>query len=112
VVNDNKIDDQTKLDMFHQSFRKLTDITISMVSNSVVSIEVDGETVTDSNHIREFIANADKNFYSAVMEHVTKQRESFSIKPIRVTSTPDDIKAGAPATFEVPVTFDQSNFFA
>jgi hypothetical protein len=46
------------------------------------------------------------------MEHVTKQRESFSIKPIRVTSTPDDIKAGAPATFEVPVTFDQSNFFA
>ena len=112
VVNDNKIDDQTKLDMFHQSFRKLTDITISMVSNSVVSIEVDGGTVTDSNHIREFIANADKNFYSAVMEHVTKQRESFSIKPIRVTSTPDDIKAGAPATFEVPVTFDQSNFFA
>jgi len=112
VVNDNKIDDQTKLDMFHQSFRKLTDITISMVSNSVVSIEVDGETVTDSNHIREFIANAEKNFYSAVMEHVTKQRESFSIKPIRVTSTPDDIKAGAPATFEVPVTFDQSNFFA
>jgi len=112
VVNDNKIDDQTKLDMFHQSFRKLTDITISMVSNSVVSIEVDGGTVTDSNHIREFIANAEKNFYSAVMEHVTKQRESFSIKPIRVTSTPEDIKAGAPATFEVPVTFDQSNFFA
>lgn len=112
VVNDNKIDDQTKLDMFHQSFRKLTDITISMVSNSVVSIEVDGETVTDSTHIREFIANADKNFYSAVMEHVTKQRESFSIKPIKVTSTPEDIKAGAPATFEVPVTFDQSNFFA
>ena len=112
VVNDNKIDDQTKLDMFHQSFRKLTDITISMVSNSVVSIEVDGGTVTDSTHIREFIANADKNFYSAVMEHVTKQRESFSIKPIRVTSTPEDIKAGAPATFEVPVTFDQSNFFA
>lgn len=112
VVNDNKIDDQTKLEMFHQSFRKLTDITISMVSNSVVSIEVDGEIVTDPNHIREFIANADKNFYTAVMEHVTKQRESFSIKPIRVTSTPEDIKAGAPATFEVPVTFDQSNFFA
>lgn len=112
VVNDNKIDDQTKLDMFHQSFRKLTDITIAMVSNSVVSIEVDGATVTDTNHIREFIANADKNFYAAVMEHVTQQRESFSIKPIQVTSTPEDITAGAPKTFEVPVTFDQSNFFA
>jgi hypothetical protein len=112
VVNDNKIDDQTKLDMFQQSFRKLTDITIAMVSNSVVSIEVDGATVTDVNHIREFIANADKNFYTAVMTHVTQQRESFSIKPIQVTSTPEDITAGAPKTFEVPVTFDQSNFFA
>jgi hypothetical protein len=46
------------------------------------------------------------------MDHVTKQRESFSIKPIQVTSTEEDVKAGAPKTFDVPVTFDQSNFFA
>jgi hypothetical protein len=112
VVNDEKIDDQTKLSMFHQSFKKLTDITISMVTNSVVSIEVDGQTVSDPAHIREFIANADKNFYTGIMDHVTKQRESFSIKPIQVTSTEEDVKAGAPKTFDVPVTFDQSNFFA
>ena len=111
VVNDDKLDNQTKIDLFHQSFKKLTDITINMVSRSVVSIEVDGQSVTDQAHIKEFIANADKNFYAAVMEHVTKQRDSFAIKPIKVTSTPEDIKAGAPVTFEVPVTFDQSNFF-
>jgi hypothetical protein len=112
VVNDDKLDSQTKVDLFHQSFRKLTDITISMVSRSVVSIEVDGQLVNDQAHIKEFIANADKSFYAAVMEHVGKQRDSFAIKPIKVISTPEDIKAGAPATFEVPVTFDQSNFFA
>jgi hypothetical protein len=112
VVNDDKLDEQTKVGMFQQSFRKLTDITIAMVANSVVSIAVDGVVVTDPAHITEFIAKSEKNFYSAVMEHVQKQRDSFSIKPIKVTSTPEDIKAGAPATFEVPVTFDQSNFFA
>jgi hypothetical protein len=111
VVNDDKLDNQTKIDLFHQSFKKLTDITINMVSRSVVSIEVDGQSVNNQTHIKEFIANADKNFYAAVMEHVTKQRDSFAIKPIKVTSTPEDIKAGAPVTFEVPVTFDQSNFF-
>lgn len=112
VVNDDKLDEQTKMGMFQQSFRKLTDITIAMVANSVVSISVDGVVVTDPAHITEFIAKSEKNFYSEIMKHVQKQRESFSIKPIKVTSTPEDIKAGAPATFEVPVTFDQSNFFA
>ncbi len=112
VVNDDKLDEQTKMGMFQQSFRKLTDITIAMVANSVVSITVDGTVVTDPAHITEFIAKSEKNFYSEIMNHVQKQRDSFSIKPIKVTSTPEDIKAGAPATFEVPVTFDQSNFFA
>jgi len=112
VVNDDKLDEQTKMGMFQQSFRKLTDITIAMVANSVVSISVDGVVVTDPAHITEFIAKSEKNFYSEIMKHVQKQGESFSIKPIKVTSTPEDIKAGAPATFEVPVTFDQSNFFA
>jgi hypothetical protein len=112
VVNDDKLDEQTKMGMFQQSFRKLTDITIAMVANSVVSITVDGVVVTDPAHITEFIAKSEKNFYSEIMNHVQKQRDSFSIKPIKVTSTPEDVKAGAPATFEVPVTFDQSNFFA
>ena len=112
VVNDDKIDEQTKLSMFQQSFRKLTDITIAMVADSVVSIAVDGEVVTDPTHITEFIAKSEKNFYAAIMAHVQKQRDSFSIKPIKVASTAEDIKAGAPASFEVPVTFDQSNFFA
>ena len=26
-------------------------------------------------------------------------------------ATPEEIEAGAPKTYEVPVTFDQSNFF-
>lgn len=112
VVNDDKMDEKTKVGLFQQSFRKLTDITIAMVANSVVNITVDGVVVSDPKHITEFIANSEKNFYSAVMAHVTKQRESFAIKPIKVASTAEDIQAGAPVSFEVPVTFDQSNFFA
>ena len=112
IVNDDKMDDQTKINLFHQSFSKLTDITIGLVSNSVTSIEVEGQTVSDPAHIKEFITNADKEFYNAVVNHVTSQRAGFSIKPVQITSTEEDLKAGAPVKFEVPVTFDQSNFFA
>jgi hypothetical protein len=112
IVNDDKMDDQTKMNLFHQSFSKLTDITIGLVSNSVTSIEVEGQTVSDPAHIKEFITNADKEFYNAVVNHVTSQRAGFSIKPVQIISTEEDLKAGAPVKFEVPVTFDQSNFFA
>lgn len=112
IVNDDKMDEQTKVNMFHQSFRKLTDITIAMVANSVVSVEAEGQTVEDPKFIAEFIEKADKNFYTSIVDHITAQRTGFSIKPLRVNSTEEDIKAGAPKTFEVPVTFDQSNFFA
>jgi len=112
IVNDDKIDDKDKLAMFQKSFSKLTDLTISMAVQGITSIQVDGVTVTDAKHIEEFISNTEKNVFTAIMEHMKKQRESFSIRPLKVNSLPDDIKAGAPATFEVPVTFDQSNFFA
>jgi uncharacterized protein YdaU (DUF1376 family) len=29
----------------------------------------------------------------------------------KVKSTPEDIEAGAPEEYEIPITFDQSNFF-
>jgi len=112
IVNDDKMDEQTKVNMFHQSFRKLTDITIAMVTNTVSSVEAEGQLVTDPKFIAEFISNADKNFYTSIVDHVTNNRNRFAIKPLRVNSTEEDIKAGAPKTFEVPVTFDQSNFFA
>ena len=112
VVNNDKLDDQTKVNMFHQSFRKLTDLTIQMVVNSVVSVEAEGVVVDDPKFIGEFIAKADKNFYTSIVDHVTEQRKGYSIKPLKVISTEEDVKAGAPKEFEVPVTFDQSNFFA
>jgi hypothetical protein len=112
VVNDDKLDEQTKVNMFHQSFRKLTEITIRLVANTVSSVEVEGQTVTDPKFIAEFIEKADKNFYTSIVDHVTNNRNRFAIKPLRVLSTEEDIKAGAPKEFEVPVTFDQSNFFA
>jgi len=33
------------------------------------------------------------------------------LKPLSMKSTEEQIKKGAPATYEVPVTFDTANFF-
>ena len=98
--------------MFNKSFVRLTQLTVDMVAGSIVSIKVDGETVEDPKLINEFINKAEKEFYQAILDHITKQREEFSIKPLKATTTEDEQAKGAPKEFDVPITFDQSNFFA
>ena len=111
LVNDDEMDDATKLSRFNISFKKLTDLTVSMMSKSIAKLSIGDTVVTSQEHIAEFIDNVDKEFFKDITDHLEDQRKKFAIKPITVESTEEDIAAGAPKTFEVPVTFDQSNFF-
>jgi hypothetical protein len=112
LVNNDDVPDSEKLAKFNVSFKKLTDLTVTTISRSITSISVGDNTVTNISHIDEFINNADKNFYNTITDHLDTQKAKFQIAPIPVKSSDEDIAAGAPATWEVPITFDQSNFFA
>jgi len=112
LVNDDTIPEEEKLARFNDSFRKLTDLTIDTLGRSVYSITVDETEVTNPEHIQEFLQNSDKEVFNAVLEFLEEQKKKFEIEPLKVESTDEDIEKGAPATFEVPITFDQSNFFA
>ena len=109
LVDDNTISDENKLQAFSNSFKKLTNLTLEMVTDSIVSIDTPEGKVTDRNFITEFFNNSDKAMFDLILKHLEKMKNS--IKPMKVYSTPEDIANGVPAEFEVPITFDQSNFF-
>lgn len=111
LVNDETIPDDRKLAAFSQSFKKLTNITIDLVLNSIASIDTPDGKVVNRTHIAEFFENADKSYFDKVLKHLEEIRENSTIKPFKVTSTPEDVEAGAPESYEIPITFDQSNFF-
>lgn len=111
LVNDESISDENKLQAFSNSFRKLTDLTIGMVVDSIVSIDTPDGKVSNKNFIIDFFNNSDKSMFDIILKHLEKMKSSSSIKPLKVISTAEDIAAGVPAEFEVPITFDQSNFF-
>ena len=111
VINDTDMSEGDKLATFTESFKKLTDLTILTLEKSIASIEVGDDVVTDQAHIKEFIANTDKGLFESVTNHIEEQRTKFQVKPLVVDATPEEIEAGVPETYEVPVTFDQSSFF-
>ena len=116
IVNTDDMEETKKLELFDKTFRKIRDITLGMVVNSVVKITIlDGEQaeeVTEKQFISEFLENSDKKFFSALQKHVEIQKEAFSIPPMDVEANEEQLKAGAPEKFSVPITFDQSTFFA
>lgn len=111
LVNNDTMSDQEKLAKFAESFVKLTHMTINMLSHNIAKIIVDDTEVTNPAHIQDFIDNADKEFYNYITEHLAVQRAKFQIQPMLVKPDAEEIAAGAPESFEVPITFDQSNFF-
>jgi hypothetical protein len=111
LVNNETIPEEEKLARFNESFVKLTNLTVSMMTRSIKSITVEGQVVDNPIHIEEFMQNADKVFYQTILEHLEEQRDKFKIEPFKVVSTEEEIAKGAPKEYEVPVTFDQSNFF-
>jgi len=111
IIDDTTISDENKLQAFTNSFRKLTDLTIGIVVNSIVAIDTPEGKVTDTRYISELFSNADKSLFETILKHLEGMRNNSSIKPLKVVTTDEDRAAGAPEEFEIPITFDQSNFF-
>ena len=112
TINDQEMDDNEKLKLFTQSFDRLTDININQIARGVVAVQYENEpTVSTPAHILEFFENSDKDIFKAVIDHLDKQKKKFAVKPFTVTTTEEDREAGGPETFQVPITFDQTNFF-
>jgi hypothetical protein len=109
ILNNEKISEDEKLLKFNESFKKLTDITITTLEKSIMRIDIDGQSVTDPNHIKEYVDNADKKFYRSVIEHVEKEKAKFSIKPLVVNATEEEIALGVPKTFEVPISVSSTS---
>lgn len=112
IINNDDMDDDEKLERFNRSFKKLTDISVNMMNRCVYKIQIGDTEVTNEAHIQEFMNNSDKEFYTFITDHLEEQRKSFAIEPLKIKSTEEEIEKGAPAEWELPITFDQSNFFA
>lgn len=113
TVTNSALSEQEKSTQFVRSFKLLNNINFSMLVDSITEITTpEGTTVVDKAQIKQFCDNCDARVINEIQDELAKIRSQAQIKPIKLQSTEDQIKKGAPASYEVPVTFDNSNFFA
>lgn len=113
AVNDEKLSEDDRLQVFKDSFKKLSDVTVGMVADSIYRIDTAMGSTDNPAFIKEFIDNADKDVFNVIQKHIERYKEQNTIKPIVVEVTEDMRARGVTGeTIEIPLTFDPSTFFA
>ena len=112
MVNDDSLSEEKKLEIFNQSFSNLTKISIDLMNDAIYKIVTPQGEVVEKTYIAEFVSNVDKEIFETIQNHLKKLKEHNDIKPLQFTSTPEQVALGAPETYTVPVTFNNSDFFA
>jgi hypothetical protein len=111
IATDQTMTEQQKAVLISDSFKTLTDLTTDMMVGSIFKIKTPDGDVTETRYIKEFIENSDKSFVDTIQSHINDLKSQNEIKPMMLTTTIEQQEQGAPATFEVPINFDNTTFF-
>jgi hypothetical protein len=112
AIQDSQLSDEEKAKRFNDAFKTLTELNASILLKNIEMVTMtDGTEITDPSHIKEFIENANATLVKEIEDKLMQLRGQGAVKPLKLKATEDQIKKGAPATYEVPVTFDTANFF-
>jgi len=111
-VQNSDISDEEKVKRFDESFKALTELNSKVLLKNISKITTpEGSEVSDPAQIKEFVDNANATLITELQDKLAVIRVQGSVKPLTLKATEDQIKKGAPATYQVPVTFDTANFF-
>jgi hypothetical protein len=106
IINDDKVPDQEKVDAFGKSFVKITEMTVDIIATCISKIDSPNGSTDDKKFILEFIHNAPKEQFEKIQLHITNMKEGLELKP-------QDVSCQECSTeFIMPITMDQTNFFA
>ena len=111
IANSKDLPEEERVRQFSEAFTRLTKKTITILGRAVYRVESTGGAVEDKEMIEEFIENCDAEIFDKIKARLGIMSEANKLKPLTINSTPEMIERGAPATLDVPFSFDESNFF-
>ena len=112
TISSSTLTEEQKQTAFSKSFETLNTVNFSLLLDSLSEITTpDGVTVSDRQQIIEFCNKADSKTINEIEKKLSALRVQAQTPPLKIKATDEQIKKGVPASYEVPMTFDNSNFF-
>lgn len=112
ALDNSALADADRTKVFRDTFEKINKINFSLLVDGIQKITTpNGEEVVDRKQIIDFCNNTDAKTVEEIQSLLGQLRNQTQIPPLKMKATEEQIKKGVPATYEVPMTFDNSNFF-
>lgn len=111
TVNDNKLSDEQKIEIFSRSFSEMTNVSVELIASSIIAIKTPTDVVRDPKFIGEFVKNADNSLIQKIQKHIADMKATAGVQPLKIQATQEQIDQGAPKEYELPITFNNSDFF-
>lgn len=99
--------DEDRVREISDALRAITEVTIQGMSQAIHTIKIADDMVTDTQHIKEFLVNADRKVFDAIKAHLAVIKSASEIKPLKIKCREEDCGH----EYEQPFTLDMSNFF-
>jgi len=113
LTNNDAISDEEKIKMFKESFAKLSNSTVGLITASISHIDSVNGSTDNPRFIKEFIDNVDKEVFKLIQDHLDLMKDQNSVKPMVIAVTEEMREKGVQGdTVEIPLVFDASTFFA
>lgn len=103
-IPENATDEERKK-ILDESFKNITDLNFDLVSSSIVQISIPGASVTDLDHIKEFLTKIPVKKFNKIQDKLTE------INKIGVNREVDAICAECKHEWKTKVTYDPRHFF-
>lgn len=104
-LSNSELDEEEKLSRLGDAFRKITELTVQSIAQSIATIKTTDAMVTDKASILEFLQNCPKHVFDQIRDHTVKLREATDLTPVSVTCD------NCSEQYEQTFTLDMSNFF-
>ena len=106
------LSDSDRSKVYRDTYDRINKINFSLLVDGIQKIITpDGEEVTERDQIVGFCNNTDAKTVDEIQTLLGGLRNQTQIPNLKIKATEEQIKGGVPATYEVPLTFDNSNFF-
>lgn len=98
-------DENTKAAIMQDALKVVTDITMKILSQTIVYIKTPSAYVNEREYILDFLKNCDKNTYIAIRDFNAKLKEQTEIKPLNIKCV------ACSHDYEQPFTLNTADFF-
>ena len=97
--------DDEKIQKLNAALKRITELTVDAMQFSIASIRTPQALVTESEFIKEFLNNCDRNLFSKIRDRVIELRVASDLKPVKIVCT------NCSNEYEQSMNLDQASFF-